>query len=161
MQLLSFSVAFLLVGLTCQSVIMNNKSANGIQQEVFPSVRKCMNKSEILECLKDEAIKTLDSAISSDKEFMVNKFLTIRKNQNFNITETNAARGAQVDSNAALTRKMVDFVKSRTFSFGFGPSSNDDEDEDEEEEIEDENAVAEGEEGSYKMGKLFVFKVTI
>jgi hypothetical protein len=135
MKWLCLSLAFLLIDPAWQSVIVDKSASTSVIRDIFPTVRQCITKSEVLECLKDEAIKTLDSAIQSDQEFKVNKFLSIKKNPNFHISEnSDAGRSAKQDTNKLLTRKMVDLVKSRTFSFGFGSGPSDDDDEEEEDE---------------------------
>lgn len=113
---LKFSVVF---GQSESSVIGKSTASNSTSAGLnisIASFRQCFQHVDIVKCLHDQAVTTMDAAIDDNSTWHLGEFLSLQKNPNFTATSlaTVAARSAGTTS---MWERMTNVLKSRRLQF--------------------------------------------
>lgn len=85
----------------------------------YQRVRDCLSKEYAMVCLKEEALKTLDEAVTSNEAVTLFNTIDIVKDPTFQLNTTDEGLPENVTMrdaklNSLLSRKFDDFINSRT-----------------------------------------------
>ncbi|XP_059610892.1 uncharacterized protein LOC132257865 [Phlebotomus argentipes] len=88
---------------------------------LLPIVRHCVRQSEIIGCFKNYAIEKLDNAIESDRSYVINEFISIKRDPNYQ-RELAESGESERSINQILFSRIRDFIASRIISIKFTPN---------------------------------------